>query len=47
MDLLIVTEIPVEWTWKVFAGDIKVGDMPPDTPSLALPFSGLAFSYNS
>jgi len=25
----------------------KTGGMPPDTPSLALPFSGLAFSYNS
>jgi len=47
MDLLVVTEMPVERTWKVSAGEMKLGDMPPDTLSLALSFPGLVFSHNS
>jgi len=36
MDLLGVTEMSMERTWKVFAGEVKLGGMPPDTPRLAL-----------
>jgi len=43
MDLLGVTEMSVKRTWKVSAREMKLGDMPADTPSLALQFSGLVF----
>jgi len=47
MHLLGVTDMSVERTWKVSAGEVRPGGMPPDTPSLALPFSGLALSHHS
>jgi len=47
MDLLVVAEMPVERAWKLSAGELKLGDTPPDPLSLALLFSGLAFSHTS
>jgi len=47
MDLLSLTEMSVEQTWKVSAGELKLGSMPPDTPSLVLLFSGLILSHHS
>jgi len=47
MNLLGVADMSVERTWKVFAGEVTLKNMPPDTPSLALPFLGLALSHHS
>jgi len=43
MDLLDITEMSLKRTSKVSAAEMKLGNMPPDTPSLALPYSGLTF----
>jgi len=37
MDLLGETEMSMVRTWKVSAGEMKLGGMSPDTPRLALP----------
>jgi len=44
VDILRVTEMP----WNERRSLLKMGNwaMPPETPSLALPFSGLALSHN-
>jgi len=44
MDLLGVTEMSVEWTCKVSAGEVKLRGMTPETPSMALSISDIALS---
>jgi len=36
MDLLGVTEMSMERTWEVSAGEVELGGMTPDTPKLVL-----------
>jgi len=36
MDLLSVTEMSMERTWEVSAGEVKLGGMAPDTSKLVL-----------
>jgi len=43
MDLLGDTKMSVERTWKVCAGEMKVGGMLPDTPRVALPLRASLF----
>jgi len=47
MDLLGVTEMYVERTWKVSAEEVTLKGMAPDTTKLALPFLGLALLNHS
>jgi len=39
-----VREMSIEWTWKVSGGEVKLGDMPPDTLRLAFPFGPRSFT---
>jgi len=47
MDLLGVTEMSVEQTWKVSAAEVTLKGVPPDTTCLQLPFPGLTISRHS
>jgi len=42
MNFLGVTEMTIERTWNVFAGEVSSGHAP-DTPSLALPLRASLF----
>jgi len=43
MDLLGDTKMCMERTWKISAGEVKLGGMPPDAPRVALPFQASLF----
>jgi len=44
MDLLGVKEMSMERTWKVSAGDMKLGRMPPETLDRHYPFGPRSFT---
>jgi len=43
MDLLGVTEMSTQRTWKVSTGEVKLGGMAPDTSKLGLHFPASLF----